>query len=1193
MTLGASEEDVHAALWPAVRYGLLERLPGTYRFIHDRVQEAVYSLIAVESRAAVHLRIGRLLVSHTPPEKQQDAIFELVNQFDRALELLTSREERQRVAELNLAAARRAKSSSAYASALTYLTVGAELLGDRGWDTRRDLTFALELERAGCEFLLGEVAAADDRLTELANYAANPVERAGVACLHMDVCMTSDQMARAVEVALECLRHAGVHWSSHPTEQEARAEYQRTWSLIGGRDIDELIALPVTGEPAIMATLDVLERGLTPALFTDANLLSVLICGLANLSLEHGLSAASCTGFIWLGMIAGTRFGDYTAGFRFGQLGYDLVQVRALKRFKALTYLSFGVYIVPWTKHVRNAEALIRRAFESAIAIGDLTTATSCGVDLFGNLLAAGAPLEDVQREAEQSLEFARKTGPSLWTDIGATQLALVRSLRDSATTFGCLDHAQFDEREMERRLSRDEGPAIAACWYWVRKLQARFFAGEFATAVSASLNAQRLLWTSPCFLETADAHFYGALSHAAVCDAAVVTQCSAHIDAVAAHHRQLAEWAEHCPDNFENRASLVAAEIARLERRDVDAMRLYEQAIRSAHVNGFVHNEAVAWEVAARFYAARGFEKIPDAYVREAKSCYSRWGANGKVKQLDQLHPRLREAPGLSASAMGSPRVEQLDVETVVKASQALSSEMHLPKLIERLMRIATEDAGAERGLLLLLRGNEPSIEAEAMTASGRVEVAVRHAAVSSPDLPESVLHYVMRTKETVLLDDASSDRVYSKDRLLREKGSRSVLCLPIVNTQRLVGVLYLENGLAPFVFTPDRVTVLQVLASQAAISLENAALYTDLQLQVELLQRLPVSAWTLEPDGTPDFVNRVWLDFAGQTLEFVRSHPEAWMTAVHPEDRGRVAKQFWEGVHSGQSFSIEARSLRAVDGTYRWHLQQAVVLRDSAGKVMKFVGTTTDVDEQKRAEEALRQAQGDLARINRATTMGELAASLAHEISQPITGAMTTARVCLRKIGPEHQDIRPALARVVRDTQRAADIIGRLRAQFESGSLNREVIDLNTLLRETVALLHDEAVRHRVSVRTSLAADPVQIVGDRVQLQQVAMNLIINSIDAMKEVESAREIVIQSQQDRDGSVLVSVQDSGPGFVPALAERIFDPFFTTKPHGTGMGLRICRSIVESHGGRLWAVSSPGSGATFHMNLPGSIPGDR
>jgi PAS domain S-box-containing protein len=369
-----------------------------------------------------------------------------------------------------------------------------------------------------------------------------------------------------------------------------------------------------------------------------------------------------------------------------------------------------------------------------------------------------------------------------------------------------------------------------------------------------------------------------------------------------------------------------------------------------------------------------------------------------------------------------------------------------------------------------------------------------------------------------------------------------------------------------------------------------EDAVLANERNLRL-IIDTMPILAWAARPDGTADFFNRRWLDYTGLTELEVRGW--GWATAFHPDDLGSVNDYWRSHILSGQPGEIEAR-LRRYDGSYRWFLLRANPLRDESDKIIQWYGTNTDIDGRKRAEEALRQAQSDLARVNRVTTMGELAASLAHELSQPISGAMTNANVGLRKLGsdnPNLDEVRGTFARIVRDAQRANKIIGRIRSQFEKGSPDQQTLDPNEILQDTIALLRDQAVRHNISVRTELATDLPQIVGDRVQLQQVVMNLIVNSIEAMREVDGIREIIIRSRRAENGEILVSVVDTGTGISTQLAEHIFDPFFTTKPHGTGMGLRISRSIIESHGGRLWAAGSPGRGATFHFSLPASIPG--
>jgi predicted ATPase len=469
------EDQVHASLWEAVRLEFVLRLESSYLFIHDRVQEAAYSLIPEDSRAQCHLRIGRALLTHLPPEKQEEDIFEIANQFNRGITLITAPDEREQLARLNLMAGKRAKAATAYASALNYLATGATLLADDCWEHQYELVFPLELNRAECEFLTGELAKAEQRLGELSSRASNAVDQAAVASLRVDLYTTLNRSDRAVEVCLEYLRFLGVEWSPHPTEDQGRSEYDRIWSLIGSREIEELVELPLMSDPSSLATLDVLTKVFPPALFTDAKLLFLAVCRAINLSLEQGYSDASCVAFVWLGMIAGPHFGNYQAGFRFGRLGYELVEKRGLERFEARTCLWFAQFVVPWTRHVRSCRDLMRRAFEAANKSGDMTIAAYSCNNLNTNLLAAGDPLVDAQKEAEYGREFAHKARFGFVTDIIDAQLGLIRTLRGLTPKFGSFDDQQFNEAEFERHLAGEPSLALPECWYWVRKLQARF----------------------------------------------------------------------------------------------------------------------------------------------------------------------------------------------------------------------------------------------------------------------------------------------------------------------------------------------------------------------------------------------------------------------------------------------------------------------------------------------------------------------------------------------------------------------------------------------------------------------------------------------------------------------------------------------------------------------------------------------
>jgi PAS domain S-box-containing protein len=1185
-----SEQVIHSDLWEAVRLELIVRLEGVYRFVHDRVQEAAYSLIPAEQRAGAHLRIGRLLAKHTPAEKREEAIFEIVNQLNRGAELINAREEREQLAELNLIAGRRAKASTAYASALTYLVAGAALLEEDSWERCHELSLALELNRAECEFLTGARAEAERRLAALSSRAATMVERATVACLRADLYMTLDQSSRAVAVGLDYLGHLGIDWSPHPTEEEARREYERIGSQLGGRTIEELIDLPLMSDPASLATLDVLTKLGPAAFFTDFNLHALVVCRAINLSFEHGYSDGSCPHFEWLGAVAGACFGDYQAGFRFGQLGYDLVEKRGLKRFQARTYNNFAVQVLPWTRHVKAIRDLLHRAFEAANNIGDLTFAAFACSNLNANLLAAGDPLVEVQREVERGFEFVQKIGFGYAIDSLSPHLGLVRTLRGLTPKFGSFDDKELDELRLERRFASNPDLGPAEYGYWLRKLQARFIAGDYESAIEAASRAEKRPGAWQTTVDTADHYFYAALSRAAIYDSALPDERQQHMDALGAYHRQLEVWAVNCPENFENRAMLVSAEIARIESRILDAEHLYEQAIRSARANGFVHNEAVANEMAGRFYGARGFEQIAQLYLRNARQCYLSWGAEGKVRQLDELYPHLRkEEPVTDARrTIGAP-IEHLDLATVLKISQAVSGEIVLENLIDTLLRTAIEHAGAERGLLILPRGAELRIQAEATTGGSSVTLELRDAPISSAELPEAVIQYAARTQESVMLDDASARGSFSNDEYIRRAHALSVLCLPLVKQGRLVAVLYLENNLAANVFTPARIAVLSVLVSAAAISLENSRLYRDLQEREAKIRRLVdaniVGVLISNLEGPILEANDAFLQMVRYTRDDLTSGRLRWTELTPPEWQALTERAVAQ-LRSTGTCEIYEKEYSRSDGSRVPVLVAATMIGDARSESLAFV---LDLSERKRAEEErerLRQAQADLAYMSRVITVGELAASLAHEIKQPIAAAVMNAKTCARWLQRDTPDIAEACeaaSRIVKDTTRAAEIIDHVRSLYRRGTPQRELVDLNEIVREMMVLLQHEANRYSIPIRAELTPNLPKVTADRVQLQQVLMNLMLNGIEAMKD--TGGELTVTSKSNEDGQLIVSISDSGIG-LPQNPDRIFEAFFTTKSQGTGMGLSISRTIVESHSGRLWASANMGRGATFHFSLP-------
>jgi PAS domain S-box-containing protein len=354
------------------------------------------------------------------------------------------------------------------------------------------------------------------------------------------------------------------------------------------------------------------------------------------------------------------------------------------------------------------------------------------------------------------------------------------------------------------------------------------------------------------------------------------------------------------------------------------------------------------------------------------------------------------------------------------------------------------------------------------------------------------------------------------------------------------------------------------------------------------DVIETIPTFAWTALPDGSVDFVNRHWQEYTGLSTE--RTVGSGWQEAAHPKDVERNVEKWRASLATGEPFEDEVRYRRASDGQYRWFLSRAVPLRDGRGKILKWYGTSTDIEDRKRAEHEREQLRTDLAHLNRVSILGELAASVSHELKQPIAAAMTNANTCMRWLKRDQPAVDKALeatSRIMKDGSRATEIIDRLRSLYKKSPPHRELVDVNEIVREMLVLLRGEANRYSISMRTELAPDLPKITADRVQLQQVFMNLMLNAIEAMKD--TAGKLTIKTELGQGGQLLISVSDTGVGLPDENTDQIFNAFFTTKPQGSGMGLAISRSIIESHGGRLWASANNGRGATFQLTLPAEV----
>jgi predicted ATPase len=837
----SSEAEIDTAFLDAAQAGLVIRLEGAYRFAHDRVQEAAYAGIPPALRPEMHLRIGRQLRAASEIEPPADRVFAVVTQLNHAVDLMADADERIALLRLNVRAGMKAKAAVAYRAARDYLGEAAALVAADAWTRCYDETLELYLAFAECEYLVGHFHAAEQLFERMLEHAQSDLDRARIYSLRIKVYQAGSRYDESVVLVLEALRLFGVTFpgSDDEIERATEAEFRAVAANLGGRRIADLLDAPAADAPEVRAIIDLLVDAAPGAYNGRPKLFPLVTMKAVNFSLRYGNTDQSSYAYAVHALTLVSVYGDLEQAFEFSEMALRLNDRFDNARLRGTLLHLHGDHVNFWRRHFATSVPILEQGLRACVEVGDLVYAGHLAFLTVWQAIERGVPLGDARTLAARHAEFARQSHIDAVYQTIELEQQFLASLQGRTSDPLKFDAAGFDEAASLATIEKSSfGCGIVFCR--IMKQILAFLYGRHAEALEAARLAEPMLSAARATPIEATHHFYNALTLTALYPGAPASDQAQWACVLESELRKLKLWADNCPQNYHTRYALVLAEVARIEGRPAEAMDRYEEAITSARDNGFVQQEALAFELAARFYASRGFAAFAHLYLRNARYAYVRWGAQGKVRQLDETDPQLRgEATAPYTPTTIAETVEHLDLATVLKVSEAVSSEIGLEQSVDTLIRTALEHAGAERGLLILPRGTEHRIEAEARTDGETVTVNVRQAGVTAADLPEPIFRYVLRTHESVLLHDASAQSPFSGDEYVRAHHSRSVLCLPLLKQARLVGVLYLENNLTSRLFTPARVGILKLLASEAATSLENTRLYEEVRTLKDQLYR------------------------------------------------------------------------------------------------------------------------------------------------------------------------------------------------------------------------------------------------------------------------------------------------------------------------------------------------------------------
>ncbi len=815
----------------------------SYKFLHDRVQQAAYSLIPKEQKKATHWKIGNLLLQNTPPEQLDDTIFDIVNQLNAGIGSLSDYSEKVKLAQLNLIAGRKAKASAAYEPAFKYLILGTHLLEQDSWQSHYELTLALYESAAEAAYLSTDFEEMERLASIVRNHAKTVLDQVKVYEFQIRAYIAQTRQREAINIGLHVLQLLGVSIPQNPLSSDIHRALKDVRENLAGKQIEDLINLPEMTANDKLAAGDILSS-LASATFQVAPELFPLIVGQrVNLSIKYGNAPFSPYAYATYGLILIGQIEDIESGYQFGNLALNLLSKLKAKGLKAKTILIVEGFIRIWKEHAYLTLKPLQEGYQSGLEAGDLEFAAYCACFQCYHSYFLGKELTELEREMvtySQAINQLRQERTYTYNEL--FRQVVLNLLERSENRFRLMGDVYNEEQVLPRLIQANDREQIHH--YYLNKLILCYLFGKLHEAVANAGDAEQYLDGVIALLVVPIFYFYDSLARLAVLSEMEKQQQDAGLKKVTDNQSKLEKWAHHAPMNYRHKFYLVEAERLRFQGNYVEAMDYYDRAISGAKENGYIQEQALANELAGAFYLSLGREKFAKIYIQDAHQCYVQWGATAKVKDLEARYPqwlvlqseesspkRIDNQPSTGSNATNEESLKYLDLATVIKASQAISSEIVLDKLLDKLLKIVLENAGAQRGLFLLEKDNQWVIEASTTFENEKVNIRQSLPVETSHLIPVSVVNYVTRTAEDVVLSDAAHEGNFTTDPYISQHQPLSILCTPIRCQGKLIGILYLENNVIRRAFTPERLEVLKLLCSQAAIALQNAQLYEQLE--------------------------------------------------------------------------------------------------------------------------------------------------------------------------------------------------------------------------------------------------------------------------------------------------------------------------------------------------------------------------